>query len=98
MAPVRIQACCYLHWVSIQSPNYINSQFHRSGILLFNSKDCSCPESEDFMSILLVGTQTFGLGRMDMDYHITELPGARQDPRIVAPGLVIPVQPGYLRF
>jgi hypothetical protein len=71
MAPVRIQACCYLHWGSIQSPNYINSQFHRSGILLFNSKDCSCPESEDFMSILLVGTQTLGLGWMDMDYHIT---------------------------
>jgi len=72
MAPVRIQACCYLHWGSIQStPNYINSLFHRSGILLFNSKDCSCPESEDFMSILLVGTQTLGLGWMDMDYHIT---------------------------
>ncbi len=32
-----------------------------------------------------------------LSYHC-ELPGARQDPRIVAPGLVIPVQPGYLRF
>jgi hypothetical protein len=72
MAPVRIQACCYLLRGSIQStPNYINSLFHRSGILLFNSKDYSCPESEDFMSILLVGTQTLGLGWMDMDYHIT---------------------------
>jgi len=72
MAPVRIQACCYLHRGSIQStPNYINSLFHRSGILLFNSKDCSCPESEDFMSISLVGTQTLGLGWIDMDYHIT---------------------------
>ncbi len=72
MAPVRIQACYYLHWGSIQSiPNYLNSLFHRSGILLFNSKDCSCPESEDFMTILLVGTQILGLGWMDMDYHIT---------------------------